>query len=260
MKIGFSSKFPDREKLEWIKAAGFDYVEIALKVLAESDAAVTEQFCKDLKEVGIPCESVNQLFPNGLALCGDECDPQAIAEYLEIAFSRAKAAGVKVAVFGSGGARKAPEGCDNAEQQLAALCRNVVEPAAAKYDILVVMEPLNVNDTNTLNTVAQMAEFVRALGCPHIKGLADTYHMAVNGENYADIAQFGTDAQHMHIANPEGRKWPQKTDAHDYSGFFAALREIGYTGRLTIEANALKTADQRELLAASAAYLREVTA
>ena len=259
MRIGFSKKFPNREKLTWIRDAGFDYVEIALKALAEATEEDYAQFREDLRAVGLPCEAANQLFPAGMTLCGHHVDLAAVENYLQGAFQRAKEVGITIAVFGSGGARKAPPETTVklAEAQIFSLCRVAVEPLAKAYGITVVMEPLS--DTNVLPTVASTAPFVEKLASPYILGLADTYHMGVNGENFGDVRLYRENAAHMHIANPEGRVWPQKTDAADYGAFFAALKDIRYTGRLTVEANAIKTAEQLPALTACAAFLREAT-
>ena len=41
---------------------------------------------------------------------------------------------------------------------------------------------------------------------------------------------------HVHTANPSGRIYPAEGDGVDYRGMIKYLREIGYTGRISIEA------------------------
>ena len=39
------------------------------------------------------------------------------------------------------------------------------------------------------------------------------------------------------MANPQGRVFPLTWDEFDYAPFFATLRAIGYSGRMSIEAS-----------------------
>jgi sugar phosphate isomerase/epimerase len=78
---------------------------------------------------------------------------------------------------------------------------------------------------------------MRLANHPNMKVLADMYHMGENGEEYSDILFADADLRHCHIARPEGRKYPLPGDGYDYAPFFAALRQIGYAGRLSIEAS-----------------------
>ncbi len=43
--------------------------------------------------------------------------------------------------------------------------------------------------------------------------------------------------RHLHMANPQGRVFPLTWEEFDYAPFFAKLRQIGYTGRISIEAS-----------------------
>jgi len=79
--------------------------------------------------------------------------------------------------------------------------------------------------------------------------------MGCNGEDYADILQTGADLRHCHIARPEGRKYPLPGDGYDYAPFFAALRENGYTARLSIEASPVNGPED---LPACVEYLRSL--
>jgi sugar phosphate isomerase/epimerase len=39
------------------------------------------------------------------------------------------------------------------------------------------------------------------------------------------------------MANPQGRVFPLTWEEFDYAPFFATLRSIGYTGRMSVEAS-----------------------
>ncbi len=42
--------------------------------------------------------------------------------------------------------------------------------------------------------------------------------------------------RHLHIANSNGRVYPLAVGEDNYEGFFGRLKEVGYNGRLSIEA------------------------
>ena len=43
--------------------------------------------------------------------------------------------------------------------------------------------------------------------------------------------------RHLHMANPQGRVFPLAWGEYAYEPFFAALREMGYAQRISIEAS-----------------------
>ena len=49
---------------------------------------------------------------------------------------------------------------------------------AQSYGIVVCVEPLNRAESNFINTLQEGAEIVRRVNHPHIRLLADLYHMA----------------------------------------------------------------------------------
>ncbi len=61
--------------------------------------------------------------------------------------------------------------------------------------------------------------------------------------------------RHLHMANPVGRAFPLRWEEYDYARFFARLRQIGYAGRMSIEA---RSADFAAEAPRAIAFLREV--
>lgn len=261
MKIGCTLGHKDIKKLELIAKAGFDYAEVALNGLAECSEEEYTAFIKAVKENKIPCEAANCLFPGTLKLCDETFDENAIENYLEKAFKRAKETGIKTVVFGSGGSRKIPGVFprEKAVIQLEKVCKDYLEPIAEKYGITVVIEPLNKNETNIFNSVAEVAEFVARLGLKNVKCLADSYHMDMENEPYSNVKLAGNNLKHTHIANPEGRVMPFATDNNNYDAFFNSLKEIGYAERMSVEAEAPKNMSLEQALANSAMFLRSKT-
>jgi sugar phosphate isomerase/epimerase len=86
-----------------------------------------------------------------------------------------------------------------------------------------------------LTQVSEAAALAREVGRPCVQVLADCFHMNMEQEPYANIVAAGDLLQHIHVAD-RGRRYPADF-GYDIDGFFAALRQAGYDGRVSIEAN-----------------------
>ena len=183
----------------------------------------------------IPVRACNNFIPASLKSVGTDAVHDEILNYMETAFSRAQKAGVEHIVFGSGGSRSIPEGFsrDEARRQFISLCSRMA-PVAAKYDVVVVLEPLNKRECNFINSVTEGGEIVEEVNHPNFRLLADIYHMLMDGESHESIKKYGHLIQHTHIAEKEGRAAPG-THNQDFTAYFQALKDIGYKGKISIE-------------------------
>lgn len=183
-----------------------------------------------------PVEAVNCLIPGEMKTTGPAVDAAALDAYIEVVCRRAARAGVKRIVFGSGGSRKVPDGFDREEafEQLAGHLKRW-GPIAARHDAVLVVEPLNLSETNIVNTVDEGAELARRAGHPNVLLLADTYHMARDGDPPEAIRRAGELIAHVHCAEGAGRV-PVGFGGEDHRPYFRALKDIGYDQRIAIEA------------------------
>ena len=218
------------------KACGLDYIEanVSSFLCPESDE---EAFKANLESVAgsLPIYSANGFFPGSLKVVGPEAETERAIKYSETALRRASEIGMKVLVLGSSGSRSISEGFsrEEAENQFLALLKGMA-PAAEKYGVLVAIEPLQKSETNFINTVTEGAEMARKTGSPNICVLADFFHMAREGEDPEDIVKAGDKLVHCHIAEVEERTPPgEKGD--DFTPYYKALKEIRYTGRISME-------------------------
>ena len=227
----------DAEKIKILKEAGFDYAETNMTDIATISDEEFNAFLLALKENDIPCEASNCFIPGEYKLVGDAVDYTAISEYVAKALERASRVGIESAVFGSGGARRVPDGVsrEDAHKQLAYFLKEIVSPEAAKYGIRIAIEPLNKKECNCLNSVLEGVAVAEATGCDNIKTLADLYHVFLENDQMADIAALKGKIIHAHIANPVGRCYPAPGDGFDYAPFMKALNEAGCT-RCSVEA------------------------
>ena len=220
------------------REAGFDYVEVSVPNFVkpfEPEEAFEESLAA-YRAAGLPVESANLFLPRELRCTGPDAVPmERLADYAETVCRRLAAAGVPVLVFGSGGARKLPEGWpkEKADGQFVALLSRI-GPIAEKHGVKIAVEPLARVECNYLNTVDEGAALARASGSPAVGVLADCYHWARNGEGAETILAAKDRLIHAHLATMPSRKAPG-IEPYDFVPFFRALVEAGYDGRVTIE-------------------------
>jgi sugar phosphate isomerase/epimerase len=83
--------------------------------------------------------------------------------------------------------------------------------------------------------------------------IIDYYHLRMENEDPDILVRAREQIVHLHFANPNGRRWPKSVDDDpEYGRFFQLVKQIGYTGGLSIEARGTFEEDG----ATSLAFLR----
>lgn len=218
---------------------GYDYIELGMTAVTRmSDEEYADLLAK-VKASPLPVEAMNGMIPADYPLCSEACTGDAVKEYLKKAFTRAHELGVKVVVFGSGGARRLPEGMryvDGYKYLTAYL--ELAGDMAAEYGISIAIEPLRAAECNIINHVAEAQWLAKQVARKNVGALADLYHMMAGNE---DSSAVGMKRQgsviHCHIADRANRAYPAANDGSqaDYAEFFAALKKVDYQGRVSIE-------------------------
>jgi sugar phosphate isomerase/epimerase len=183
----------------------------------------------------LPVSAANALLPPAIKCVGPEVDTERLVRYAETAFRRAKEAGIRFIVFGSGGARQIPDGFSPAQarEQFFTYVK-AIAPLAHTHDVILVIECLNSKECNFLNALAEGAAIVEEVNHPSIRLLADIYHMRVDGEPAEEIVKYGELLRHVHVAELEGRQAPG-TFGEDFGPYLRALKEIDYRGAISFE-------------------------
>jgi D-psicose/D-tagatose/L-ribulose 3-epimerase len=242
VKVG---RCADVDKLAESKAAGFDYVELGTRNIAKLSDAEFEAALAKHKEVGLPTPVANVFLPNEMKVVGPAVDEKALLEYAKKAFDRMSKFGVQIIVFGSGGARKVPEGFakEEAFNQLVAFAKLIAPEAQAK-GITLAVEPLRSGETNSINTAAEGLKWVQAVNHPNFQLMVDFYHLASEKEDPRILVEARDHIRHFHIANPNKRVFPLSASEYDYQGFFDNLRKMDYHGRISVEASTKNFAEE----------------
>lgn len=218
------------------KNAGYDYFEWSVGGLLHprEDESTFEMALEKARATGLACPAVNVFIPADLKITGPDAGKPELSTFVRTALRRAQVAGVDTIVFGSGGARRIPDGFDRqvAWNQLVSFGK-FVGSIAFEHNITVVVEPLNLAECNVLNTVSESAALVEEISHPNIRLLVDGYHWAKDNDSLSDIHHHAALIRHAHIATVGGRKPPHPGDR--CTEFLGALRQAGYSGRISIE-------------------------
>lgn len=236
MKIGFCAGLNDLAKLD---NCGLDYFETSVTGIMDLDEKAFAEAKEFLQTLKTPVKVCNVLLPGNLKVVGPEYNAERCRDYLERALLRVKEIGVELVVFGSGGAKRIPDGFDRdrAMEQLTEFTK-ILARTAEKYDLLIVIEALRKAECNCINSLDEAEWLCDTADSGHVAVLADWYHMYEEGDSPARMEALGSKLRHVHIARPDSRHTSFVGDGADYSEFFAALARMGYDGGISSEGNA----------------------
>ena len=227
-------------EMDAVSAAGFDYIEPPITALLQPEqpeAGIMPPLLTRFAASHLKPETFNLLLPGDLKVVGPAVNSERQERYLENAFRRAGMLGGEIAVFGSGGARRRPEEWPEAEanRQIKAFLARCGE-AAQRHGMLVVIEPLNRSESNMINSVAAAFELAAEVNHPAVAVLSDLYHVAHDHQSSEETRGAASRLRHVHVAG-QGRRAPTDDDHEFLAGYLVVLKQSGYTGRISIEAN-----------------------
>ena len=229
----------DKAGIEFICAAadaGFDYLEPPLAEFEQIKDSKLLEIKQLLHEKNIQFEAFSNLFPARLNLTGFNVDRYHVMDYVEKALSIAAYFDSEYVVFGSGAARRVPDGFskEKAYEQLVELLIRMA-PIARKNNVTIVVEPLNKNECNIINTFREGCLLAKDANDPHIQGLVDYYHYSLEHDSPEDIITYGPEfLHHAHFAETFNRSYPVELK-DTYHPFIQAIKTIGYDSRLSCE-------------------------
>jgi len=226
------------EKDSVLYAAGYRYIEEAVARSFSPRALSEEQFNQKLPAIiHTKCKvaAANVFFPSVIKLVGPDVREQEVLGYTDTVMRRCFAAGLRIVVLGSGGARKLPDGYnkEKAKAEFVVLVRKMAE-VAAKYHMVIAIENLNHTEVNFINTLAEALEIVKKVDHPNFRLTADIYHMLMEDESPAAIEAAGALLVHCHIAEEKERAYPGKW-GEDFRPYFRALKKINFSGIISLE-------------------------
>ncbi len=235
------TELPLLERPAAAKKAGFDNVEFwwPFAEAVPADAEV-EKFVSSLADAGVQLTGLNFLageMPAGdrgiVSWIGREKE---FADNIDVVAAIGQATGCRGfnALYGN-----RQDGQSAAEQDELALA-NLVAAArgVAKIDGTVLLEPVSGTEAYPLKTAADALGVIaktQEAGVDNVKLLADFYHMAVNGDDVADVVEkHAADFGHIQIADNPGRGAPG-TGNLPLGEWIESSRAKGYNGPIGLE-------------------------
>ncbi len=221
-----------------LKSFGYRYlVENTSKFLSPrtvSDSEFMDKL-KVIKESAVPLYACNIFIPGDLKVVGPAVDEAAVLAYVETVFARAQKAGIGMIIWGSGQSRRIPDGFDKAKakEQFIAIARKIAA-AGSKYNVVLALENLNTTEANFITSVKEALEIVKAVNHKNLRLCADIYHMLKENESAAVIEDAKGYLAYCELAEKEGRT-PPGVKGDNFRPYFAALKNIGYKGKVVIE-------------------------
>ena len=112
-------------------------------------------------------------------------------------------------------------------------------PSAQAEDVVLCVENMPFKKGHSFSSVSEIKSIIKRFNDPYIKACFDTGHCNVSGENhYETIKLLGSDLVCLHVHDDFGRQ-----DRHlipfqgaiDWHGFAKGLKEIGFSGCISLE-------------------------
>ena len=221
-------------------AIGYDYIELDLNgVLAMGEDAY-RAMASEMRESNLYAEVVHGMLPPGLPIAGPEVSAKRLHAALDRAFDAARALGAEIVVFDCESSRGLPPRFDPAMawRQLGNFIR-MLQSYAAKFDLKVGLLPLRRSAAELMNYTSEAVLISGMLQLDRVGVAASSYNMAMEAESLPQLQRSGSLLWHMRTSNVLGNLPPKPGDGEDYRKLFAALREMGYAGRVSCEARCL---------------------
>ncbi|MGH9722822.1 MAG: sugar phosphate isomerase/epimerase family protein [Bryobacteraceae bacterium] len=216
-----------------IKAAGFDGIEVSMfdpKTFAASDIR------KGLADNGLECTICAVVGSDASIISDDASVRQHARAHMEECVKAAASVGAKIIA----GPLYSPVGYLPGRRRTADEWKRAVDlyqslgPVLSAHDVTIAIEPLNRFETYFLNTAADAVKLVEEINHPNVGVLFDTFHANIEEKDIG--AAYRTVGKHLrHVHTCENDRGTPGSGHVEWSSVFAALRDIGYDGWLTIE-------------------------
>lgn len=235
-----------------VAETGYDGIELPFINLECLDAPAIR---RALEAAGIGATACAVLVPGTSLISEDDTERQAAAQRLRQCIDLAAEMGAEAVA----GPLYAPVGQQAGRRRTDAEWGRAVEGlgAAAEHaaaaGVSLAIEPINRFETYFLNTARDALALLEAVDHPSLFVQVDTFHANIEEKDTAAaIRACGSRLGHVHAS--ENDRGTPGTGQVCWDAVFAALREVGYDGWVTIESFATDIAE----LCAAAAIWRDI--
>ena len=221
---------------------GFDAVEVFPRSPAEVDVQQLRQL---LDRHGLKLAAVGTgagWLTQQLSLTStDSAVAQRAAEFIRGVIELAGTFGAPAIIGSMQGRIPTPEQRESLFAQMT-LAIELLAQHAERFEVPLLIEPLNRYETNVFTDLATTASWIGSLKTKNVRILADMFHMNIEEADMAEsIRQFGSLIGHVHFADSNRRAIGLgHTDA---GAVVEALKSVGYSGYLSAEVFPLPDAE-----------------
>ncbi|MBO7709230.1 MAG: sugar phosphate isomerase/epimerase [Lachnospiraceae bacterium] len=247
------------ESIASAKKAGFDFVELSAMELRRMEEREVELLAERLRQLSVPALAVNMYCDETLFTVNSDPDQEAVMGYAEGICRKMHILGMDRLGIGAPSCRRAEEstGMAAAEKRLLDVYTWSAQ-TARKYDITVLIEPVNHYFCNVVNTVGDAERLLTEASCDHLRLLVDFCHAALQKEKEEDLIAALAGAAHVHVGHQNtenmGRDYLRDRDESELTRQMKMLVQAGYRGDISMEAGGKDHVEDG--LAASAAVLK----
>ena len=249
-----------------VASLGYQGLEIAPFMLAERITDVSAETRREMKsqadDCGLELIGLHWLLAKTTGLILTAAEPSvraATATYLVELARCAADLGGDMLILGSPAQRRIPAGAtlEQATDYALDTLRRAA-PGVADHGVKLCLEPLSPPDANFMNTAAEAIELMRRLDHPAFLLHLDVKAMSTESVSVPELIHRHKDVlQHFHANDPNLRG--PGFGATDFVPIFAALREVGYKGWVSVEVFDY-TPDPETIARESIRYMRECEA
>ena len=236
-----------------MKRIGYDYIEASVGVVSDLTEAQLQDLSQRSKDGSFELRYCNCFIPGRISLY--DSTEKEIHDFVDETMRRFDLLQVRSVIFGSGAARRCPDGMEKAQaiEKLSAFLR-YCNTVGARYGIKTLIENLNQNETNMFNTVADSADMMQTLNLPYVGILADLFHMSMEQENPQVLFDDCDLISHIHVSETPGRVYPGKFAGEHFMQCIGKLREAGFDRDVSVECT---FGDMESEAAAALKFLKE---
>jgi sugar phosphate isomerase/epimerase len=230
------------DAMAFAKKAGYDGIEIApftlAKYVTDIPAAERARIRETARRIGIEITGIHWVLVQAEGMYLNHPDGavrQRTADYFVELVNFCADLGGKIIVVGSPKQRNIMEGVTPG--QAWSWATDTFRPAvrrAGERDVTICFEPLAPVETNFVNTAADGIRFARQFASPNMKIILDVKAMCSESKDIPQIIRESRGEFAYFHANDRNLKGPGFGDV-DYKPIFAALRDAGYDGWVSVE-------------------------
>lgn len=234
--------WPLDKAMEFAAQTGYEAIEIAPFTLARSVTEIAasrrQEIRKTAERFGLSISAIHWVLARTEGLHVTHPDTEVrrrTSRYLEDLVQFGADVGAPFLIFGSPKQRDlqsgitASQGRDWALETFAPAVR-IAEAAG----VTICLEPLAPTETNFLNTAAEVIELIERFRSPAARLILDVKAMSSESKSIPDIIHDSREHLAYFHANDRNLKGPGFGDV-DFRPILAALRDVGYTGYVSIE-------------------------